>query len=367
MPAHPAPVQPGRSAVPGRPLLITADHELLDDLLRLAAAADVEVDVAHAPGHARPRWLTAPLVVVGADMAEAMASAGPPSRPGVLLVGTGPAPPDFWRRCVALGAGGALVLPDAERELVDRFAEATEPAGASAAVICVTGGRGGAGASVLSAALALTSAGQGRTTLLVDADPLGGGIDVLLGEEAAPGSRWPDFAEREGRVSCAALREALPARGSLAVLSWDRRTPAEVRPEAMRAVLSAGVRGCDLVVVDLPRRLDPAAAEAVCRATTTLLVVPAEVRAVIAATRVLEALRAHTGDVRAVLREGEGPGLDTEVVTHSLGVPMAGRLPAEPALAAALERGDPPGRDLRGPLARFCRRFLADLGLPDPS
>ena len=48
-----------------RPLIITDDQELLDDLLRVAAAAGVEVDVAHAAAHARPYWTPAPLVVVG--------------------------------------------------------------------------------------------------------------------------------------------------------------------------------------------------------------------------------------------------------------------------------------------------------------
>ena len=54
----------------------------------------------------------------------------------------------------------------------------------------------------------------------------------------------------------------------------------------MRSVVAAAARMSDLVVVDLPRHVDEAAAEALAVATVTLLVVPAEVRAVAAAGRV---------------------------------------------------------------------------------
>ena len=44
-----------------------------------------------------------------------------------------------------------------------------------------------------------------------------------------------------------------------------------------------------------------------------------------------------------------------------LGLPLAGQIRAEPGLAAALERGDPPGRRTRGPLATFCAGFLGEV------
>jgi hypothetical protein len=45
-----------------------------------------------------------------------------------------------------------------------------------------------------------------------------------------------------------------------------------------------------------------------------------------------------------------------------LGLPLAGWLPPEPGLDEALERGVPPGRGGRSPLASFCRDLLDDLG-----
>lgn len=349
-----------RPAAPAvRPLVITADQDLLDDLLRCAAAAGIEPDVAHAAAHARPYWNRAPLIVVGADLADSVTATGPPPRPNVLLVTRAPEDPTVWRRCVAVGARAMLRLPDAERHLVDEFAEAAEPATHAGAVLCVAGGRGGAGASVLATSLALTASRRGLRTLLVDADPLGGGIDVLLGQEEAAGARWPDIVEREGRVSFAALREALPTFGGLTVLSWHRGEPMPIPAEAMRAVLEAAHRGCDLAVVDLPRAFDQGVVEALTRATTTLVVVPADLRGVLATGQLLVGLRRHTQAIRAVVRPGT---IGRDVVASSLGVPCAGGLPYQRGLFEALERGDAPPLGRRTPLGRLCVTLLRQLG-----
>lgn len=92
--------------------------------------------------------------------------------------------------------------------------------------------------------------------MLVDGDPLGGGIDVLLGGEESEGLRWPDFARSKGRVGGGALEESLPALHGLRVLSWGRGDEVVVPPQAMRSVLAAARRLGGVVVVDLPRRVD---------------------------------------------------------------------------------------------------------------
>jgi secretion/DNA translocation related CpaE-like protein len=340
-----------------RPLVITDDQDLLDDLLRVAAAAGVEIDVAHAAAHARPFWTQAPLVVVGVDVADVLAATGPPPRQGVLLVTRGADDPAVWRRCVAVGAATVISLPEAERQLVEEFAEASEPATRSGETVCVIGGRGGSGASVLAASLALTASRRKLRTLLVDADPLGGGIDVVLGQEQAAGARWPDIAEREGRVSYAALQQALPTFGDLTVLSGHRGDPPSIPPEAMRAVLGAAHRGCDLIVVDLPRHLTPAATEALSRAAVTLLLVPADVRGVLSAAQLLSELHRHTQTIRTVTRPGP---LSPDVITRSLSIPHAGSLPDQRNLTQSLNRGTAPSLSPQAPLARFCDAFLTD-------
>lgn len=341
-----------------RPLLVTDDPALLDDVLRLAAAADVEVEVVHAAVHARRSWATAPLVLVGGDLAHEMARIKPYRRGGVLLFGSNPEDAEIWHHGVALGVEHVIFLPGAESWLVDRMADAAEGDDTKASTVCVLGGRGGAGASTLAAALALTGARGGRRTLLVDGDPLGGGLDLVVGNEDSSGSRWSDFVGTRGRVSGAALRAALPRVGELLVLSWQREDSRVIPVDAMRSVLAAARRGSDLVVVDLPRRLDEAAAEALAACTEALLLVPAEVRATVAAAHVAAAAAPHTSELRVVVRGPAPSGLSAEVVAQSLGLPLAGEMPAETRLASAADRGESPASRGRGPLADFCTRHL---------
>ncbi|MFG2195813.1 septum site-determining protein Ssd [Streptomyces sp. NPDC048639] len=355
----------GRQAAggqPGRPLIVTEDEGLLDDLLRLCAAAGAEPEVAPGLPAERGRWERAPLVLVGDDAAHRLR--GAVRREGVLLIGRDLDDHEIWRQAVGIGADHVLHLPDAETWLVDRIADAAEGVGRQALTVGVIGGRGGAGASTLACALALSAARSGRRTMLIDGDPLGGGLDVLLGGEAAEGLRWPAFAESRGRVGGGALEESLPELHSLRVLSWDRGDAVVVPAEAMRAVLSAARRRGGVVVVDLPRRIDDGVAEALAQLDVGLIVVPAELRAVASAHRVASSVGLVVRDLRVVVRGPCGSGLDDEEIARLLDLPLAGELAAEPSLLGAFGAGAPPGSSLRGPLAKFCARFWSQA-LPD--
>ncbi|MBH5335769.1 septum formation initiator [Streptomyces pactum] len=340
-----------------RPLIITEDEELLDDLLRLCAAAGAEPEVAHGVPVRRGGWEGAPLILVGDDCAAGLTGRG--RRPGVLLIGRDLDDPGIWQRAVGVGADHVLFLPDAETWLVDRLADVAEGVGRPALTVGVLGGRGGAGASTLACALAVTAARGGHRTMLIDADPLGGGLDVLLGGEAAQGLRWPAFAQSRGRVAGTALEESLPELHSLRLLSWDRGDAVVIPPPAMRSVLAAARRRGGVVVVDLPRRVDDTVAEALAQLDLGLLVVPAELRAVAAAHRVASSVQMVLKDLRAVVRGPCPAGLDDEEIARLLGLPLAGEIPREPQPGGAPDGGGPPGAGGRGPLARFCAEFWA--------
>jgi secretion/DNA translocation related CpaE-like protein len=337
------------------PLIVTEDADLLDDLLRLCAAAGAEPQVHHGVPERKGCWEGAPMVLVGDDAAARCR--GATRRRGVMLVGRDQDDPDVWRRAVEIGADCVLRLPDAEGWLVDRIADAAEGVGRQALTVGVIGGRGGAGASTLACALAVTAARAGRRTMLVDGDPLGGGLDVLLGGEQAEGRRWPDFAASKGRVAGGALEESLPRLHELRVLSWDRGDAVVIQPEAMRSVLAAARRRGGIVVVDLPRRIDEAMAEALAQVDLGLLVVPAELRAVAASGRVASMVGMVLQDLRAVVRGPYATGLDERWIADALRLPLVGELPWEPGLAQAQDGGAPPGSSARGPLAAFCTAF----------
>ncbi|MGW6913399.1 septum site-determining protein Ssd [Kitasatospora sp. NPDC054939] len=355
-------------SAPAGPLVVTGDAALTEHLLRLCAAAGTEPRLIRGAPPPLALWEAAPIVLVGDD--RVADCAGLPRRGGVLLLGLDLDDAAVWVRAVRLGAEHVLFLPDAEAWLLDRIADATEGAGASALTVAVLGGRGGAGASTLACALAVTAARTGRRTMLVDGDPLGGGLDILLGGESARGLRWPDLVGARGRVSGAELVKALPAHRrltALSCLSWDRSDTLAVPPEAMRSVLAAARRRGGVVVVDLPRHLDAAAGQALEQSDTALLVVPAELRAVAAADRVAAAVRMRLGDVRAVVRPPRAAGPVPTDIARSLQLPLAGELLPEPGLTADTERGVPPGLRDKGPLARFCSTFLNEVLPPVPA
>jgi secretion/DNA translocation related CpaE-like protein len=225
----------------------------------------------------------------------------------------------------------------------------------------VLGGRGGAGATVLAGGLAMTAARRGMSTLLVDADPLGGGADLVLGWEALDGLRWPDLSQASGRVHPPTLVDALPGHADLVVLSWDRGDPVTVPPEAMLAALDAGRRGRDIVVVDLPRWLDDSSAIALRAADEAFLVVPAEVRACAAAIRVATTVTPHCPRLSLVVRQPGPGGLRVDEVVKAVGFPLAGALRSERSLPGALERGEAPTSGGSGALAALCDDLLTRL------
>ncbi len=340
-----------------RPLLVSNDADLIDDVLRLAAANEVEMHLAADVEGARSRWQLAPLVIVGADVAPALADGRMPRRRDVVLVTRTPTPDD-WQRAVSLGAEHVISLPEAERWLIDRLAECGEGPTRDGRLVSVIGAGSGAGASTFAVTLALAAASRSLRVLLIDADPVGGGLDVILGIEDVGGVRWPDLVETRGRLGSASLASALPHAAGVTLLSWGREGPVKISAEAMSAVLDAGLRGHDLVVVDLPRHLDPVTELVLSRSDETALVTINRVRATAAAARLAAVLHGRCASLGLVLRV-DPKGVHDEAVLAALDAPVIARLPGTPALAARADEGEPPG--LRDAYGRACIGALSVL------
>lgn len=340
------------------PLIATADEQLLDDALRWCAAVGVTPEVVTSVTSTRRAWRQAPIVIVGEDLAESLGRAGLPRRDHVLLVARDPS--RWWPSAVALGAVGVFGALEDDR-ILEALAGALDGRG-EAVVVSVVGGSGGVGASTMAAALALTAGRRGLRSMLFDADPLGGGIELVLGVERAEGLRWRDLDATRGRLSAGSLADVLPAQHGVATLSWDRSERSAL-PESVPSVLTAAVRGFDVVVADVPRHLDVHGVDIVGRSVLTVLLVAEEICAVGAARQVLARVRECAGSVAVVSMSRPG-GIGSAAVAEALGLPVLVRHRHDRRIRTAVDRGLGPGRSRAA--RRTSGRLLDALGLEKP-
>jgi len=215
--------------------------------------------------------------------------------------------------------------------------------------------RGGAGASLFATALARVAAEAGDA-ILVDADPWGAGIDLVLGNEHDPGLRWPDLTLAGGRLNYAALRDALPQHHGVRVLSGSRGG-GDIEPAPLAAVLDAGSRGGAKVVCDTGRRATDTSETALGAADLVIVMTTADIRSAAAAAVVGRWVSTVNPNAGVVVRGPAPGGLRARDVAEIVGMPLVAAMRPQPGVAATLERG---GLRLprRSPLADAARRVL---------
>jgi secretion/DNA translocation related CpaE-like protein len=231
----------------------------------------------------------------------------------------------------------------------------------SGGIIGVLGGCGGAGASSLAAAMAAvafqtstTSPGRRRARtpapaavpLLVDLDPLGGGLDIALGAEGVPGARWSGLHVSGGRLDPEQLLDGLPRWRGVPFLACDGHVPPS--SAAVQSVVQAG-REIGPVVLDLGRATTPARTAALELLPALVMIVPAEIRAVTAAAAMQATLTdaGFMGETRLVVRS-DGAVIGSARIAEVLDLPLAGVLGNDPGLRSARDRGVDPRRLRRG-------------------
>ncbi|MGO4258717.1 septum site-determining protein Ssd [Marmoricola sp. RAF53] len=337
-------------------LLVSADDRLASEVVRFAAAAGVTPSVVGSVTDALRSWAGAAVVLLGADQAGSVALLDPPRREGVHVVVPGSAGDASYRVALECGATSVVGLPEDADRLVALLTDAADGAVSAAVTIGVVGGAGGVGATVFACALARVCA-ERASTVLVDADPLGAGVDEVLGLPAGSGVRWDGVLASTGRLGARALREALPERGGLAVLAWPWDRPERVDPYAVREVLSAVHRGFAVAVVDLPRYPHPLADDLLPRCDRVVLVSTLTVPALASAARVAAALDAPA---RLVLRTAPG-GVDAAEAARFLGPDVAAVMPAQRGLDEVLSLGVGPGSGRRGPLRAAATAVAAEI------
>jgi len=329
-------------------LVVAGDGETQDVILSAVAALALDAEVVSDLERIGQPWRVASTVLVSGDQAAGLAARALPRRDGVFLVGPDPVELSRWSaplsaRVIQLPEGGAWL----GAVLTERSS------GARAPVVTVLGASGGVGASTLAAALAQLAADRGGGAALVDVDPLGGGIDLLLGAERTDGWRWPRLRGADGQVGD--LRPYLPVVEQVSVVSMARTSTLDLAREPLAAIVGSLRTWHSLVVLDAGRSLGPASREAVRLAGRVLLVVTAGVRGVAAARATVDVFGLER--VELVLRRRRG-GLDPGLVAEAVGLPVVAELPEEPRLVAAAEVGEPPARGWRRRYRSAANRVL---------
>jgi secretion/DNA translocation related CpaE-like protein len=338
-------------------LALIADPVLREDVDRVAAASGLRVVHASDPS-SRKVWAGAVAVLLDVQGARRCAGRALPRRGRVVLVGRAEPLAADWEAAIAVGAQHVITLPAQDGELMSELSDAAEAArddGGRGAVIAVIAGRGGAGASVFATALAQTA----PDALLIDADPWSGGIDLVLGTEAEAGLRWRDLALQGGRLNFAALRDALPRRHGVSVLSGGR-VGGDIDAAPLGAVIDAGSRGGATVICDVPRRSTAATETALDTADLVVLIAPADVRSCAASAAIAPWVSTFNPNVGVVVRGPAPGGLRSGDVAEIVGLPLLAAMRPQSDVALALERG---GLRLRrrSPLAAAARRVLTVL------
>lgn len=350
-PAAPASTPPA----PSRPAARwVGTHDALRELVRdHATAVGLELIDASGPRSGPGGPGAAEVVCTVAD-ANALTDPGRSltgGRSPLLVITDDPdIPAEVWHGALAAGARAVLPLPSGSDELLSRLAELARPQ-ASSLLLGVVGGCGGAGASSFAARLAAAARPHGPVTL-IDADPLGGGSDLLVEAPPQEGIRWQDAATL-GPDDGEALRAGLPMVDEVRMLVAGEEPGPEV--PALPPVLSALSPLGGTVVVDLSPAMAPAAAE---HLHQLLVVVPTTDHAVRATARRLRAWQLPGDLAHAVVRRS-GP-LGAGEVCEDLALPLAAsyrdsRRGTVPLLDVRRRGADRAARDLMARLADGAR------------
>lgn len=310
------------------------------------------------------------LLPAAADNSTGTASGGQ-GRGRIFLLGADPGPTD-WKLAMQIHADQAFLLPAQTAELLAALGRQDTPVESRdqgvGTTIGVLGAVGGVGASTLAVVLAKMLAkrnGHRRGTVLLDAVPCSGGIDLLLGIEDTRGARWPDLGFRRGSIHVPDVLAALPATAEgIRVLSTARSTVADtaVLDGAELAAALDCLRAADPpldLIVDLhPGELLDAALD---HLDHLVLLIPAEVRAVAAAVARRLDPRLHRVPLSVVLRHRGWSGLDAAEVEEILGAEVTAELGSVSRLARNTEMRGLDGAPPRS-LATVAEAVLADLG-----
>ena len=222
------------------------------------------------------------------------------------------------------------------------------------AIVAVVSGKGGVGKSSVTANLAAACAHAGDRVGVLDADLNGPTMAKMLGVRGAPlvvgaGGVTPPA----GALGIRVMSMDLLLADDATPLTWEAPTQAEahtwrgsMEANALREFLADTDWGAlDVLLVDLPPGTDRLATITgllPALSGTVVVTIPSDVSSLVVRKSITVA-RQGSAPVLGVIENMAGlfPGAGGEQLAAESGVPFLGRVPFDPLLAAAADRGEP--------------------------
>jgi ATP-binding protein involved in chromosome partitioning len=222
------------------------------------------------------------------------------------------------------------------------------------AILAVVSGKGGVGKSSITANLAGAFALAGARVGVLDADLNGPSMATMLGVRGRKLLVSADGVEPPaGPLGIRVMSMDLLLSGDATPLTWEAPSQAEahtwrgtMEANALREFLADTAWGpLDVLLIDLPPGTDRLATVTGLLpflAGTVVVTIPADVAHLVVRKSITVA-RAAPAPVLGVIENMAGmfPGPGAEPVARESGVPFLGRVPFDPGLAAAADRGEP--------------------------
>ena len=277
-----------------------------------------------------------------------------------------------------VGDGGSNIVVQVEAQqarLVARLRDVR-------AIVAVVSGKGGVGKSSITANLAGAFALQGARVGVLDADLNGPTMAKMLGVRGRTLVVGDAGVEPPaGALGIRVMSMDLLLADDATPLTWDAPSQAEahtwrgtMEANALREFLADTCWGpLDVLLIDLPPGTDRLATVAglVPALTGTVIVtIPSDVSRLVVRKSITVAQQAKAPVLGLVENmAGLFPGPGGETLAAEAGVPFLGRVPFDPALAEAADRGEPyvavaPGTAAAQALAAIGQRLADTLLVP---
>jgi ATP-binding protein involved in chromosome partitioning len=222
------------------------------------------------------------------------------------------------------------------------------------AILAVVSGKGGVGKSSITANLAGAFALGGARVGVLDADLNGPSMATMLGVRGRTLVVSGDGVEPPaGALGIRVMSMDLLLSDDAMPLTWEAPSQAEahtwrgtMEANALREFLADTAWGpLDVLLIDLPPgtdRLATVVGLVPSLAGTVIVTIPADVAHLVVRKSITVA-RAASAPVLGVIENMAGmfPGRGAESLARESGVPFLGRVPFDPGLAAAADRGEP--------------------------